>query len=864
VKLFSSRKLAVAAAVLLCSLILLRPGVSRLKTRIANSISRAIARPVEIGSVHLRFLPPGFDLRNVTVYEDPAFGAEPMLRAPEVTAVVRFTSLLRGRLDISRLELTEPSLNLVRIGTGRWNLEALLERSAHTPLAPTAKSKSEPRPGFPYIEATGGRINFKAGPEKKPYALLNSDFALWQDSENTWGLRLKAEPMRTDMSLNNVGLLRVNGIWQRASNLHETPLQFSIGWERAQLGQFSKFLAGTDKGWRGELRSEATLKGTPGNLQVSVDAAVRNFHRYDVASSDEFRLAAHCDGKYKSAEAMMHEILCSAPVGNGMVTLRGDAGLPRVHKLDLRLNVESVPMSALEHLARHTKKDLPMDLTTSGSIQGAFSMKGAGGSETRDLRGRGQIIDLQMQSANTKSEIAVERIPFTLSSGPSHDHSFSVSVGKFGRSPERDMLPAPDAIRVEYGPFPVALGRLAPAQAWGWFTRSGYAMLVRGDGEVSHTLRIASLLGLPAVKANIQGAAQMELQIGGSWTQNVSESASGTFLPAVTGTVQLHNLRATIRGTKTPLEILSAEVRLQPKEVRVEKLNLLAAHSRWIGSLALPRGCGVPGACLVHFNLSTEEAGLGDIYGWLSEPPTERRWYQMLSSTESLTPAFLESLRASGTMSVGRLLLHKVVASDVFATLDLERGKLKMSNVRADLLGGRHNGDWQADFTASPPLYAGSGTLTSMSLEKASDAMHDQWVSGAASGEYQVTASGTDSAAFWSSLEGGVKFDLRNGILFHISLAGAEDPLQVARWQGDLHLKDGVIEIQKGRLLTRGAAYDISGTASFNQALDLKLSKDFEVKSPHAASPIFSITGTVAEPRVVLTPAAETEAELKP
>jgi len=33
----------------------------------------------------------------VVIYEDPAFGAEPMLRAPEVTAVVRLTSLLRGR-----------------------------------------------------------------------------------------------------------------------------------------------------------------------------------------------------------------------------------------------------------------------------------------------------------------------------------------------------------------------------------------------------------------------------------------------------------------------------------------------------------------------------------------------------------------------------------------------------------------------------------------------------------------------------------------------------------------------------------------------------------------------------------------------
>jgi len=251
---FSKRRAVAAAVVILLGLFLLRPGGSRLKARITNSISRAVGRPAEIGSVHLRFLPqPGFDLGNLIIYEDPAFGAEPMLRAPEVTAAVRLTSLLRGRIDISRLELTEPSLNLVRREDGRWNWEALLERTARTPLAPTAKSKSESRPGFPYIEASSGRINFKAAQEKKPYALTNADFALWQESENAWGGRLKAEPLRTDMSLSDTGLLLMDGTWQRAGSLRETPLHFHLEWESAQLGQLSKLVSGNDKGWRGEV-----------------------------------------------------------------------------------------------------------------------------------------------------------------------------------------------------------------------------------------------------------------------------------------------------------------------------------------------------------------------------------------------------------------------------------------------------------------------------------------------------------------------------------------------------------------------------------------------------------------------------------
>ena len=133
VKIFSSkwRVAAVGIAVLLV-LFLLRPGASRLKSRIIASMSANLGRAVDIGAVHFRLLPrPGFDLENLVVYDDPAFGAEPMLRASEVTASLRLMSLLRGRLEIGRLELTEPSLNLVHGINGGWNLEALVERSAH-------------------------------------------------------------------------------------------------------------------------------------------------------------------------------------------------------------------------------------------------------------------------------------------------------------------------------------------------------------------------------------------------------------------------------------------------------------------------------------------------------------------------------------------------------------------------------------------------------------------------------------------------------------------------------------------------------------------------------------------------------------
>ncbi|MGA9393296.1 MAG: AsmA family protein [Candidatus Sulfotelmatobacter sp.] len=857
------RRAAAGAALIMLVLFFVRPGVSGLKARITSSLSRAVARQVEIGSVHLRFLPrPGFDLENLVIHEDPAFGVEPMLRAPEVTALVRLTSLLRGRLDISRLDLTEPSLNLVRRADGRWNWEALLERTARTPLAPTAKSTREPRPGFPYIEASSGRINFKAGAEKKPYALLNADFALWQESENAWGVRMTAEPLRTDMSLSDTGSVRMNGTWLRAVTLRETPLQFSLSWQHAQLGQLSKLVSGSDKGWRGDVRLEANLRGTPAALQVTADASIQGFHRYDIPTSEGLGLAAHCDGKYSSAEETLREIFCSAPVGNGMVTLHGDAARPGERKLDLALNMENVPVSSVAQLARRAKKDLPADLAATGSLHGNFSVKdNQGFASGPQFQGRGEISNLRLQSASMKAELSLASVPFLLSPGSGSAHS--ASSNKTSHASRSEALPPPGELHLEFGSFPVALGRPAPAQVRGWLGRSGYAMTAHGEGEVAHTLRIAGLLGLQAAKLNAEGAAQMDLQISGSWTGNAAATPSGFPLAKIAGMVQLHSVRASVRGVNEPIEITSAELRLLPDEVRVEKLNARAAQAHWTGAVSLPRGCGVPGACLVHFNLNTDQVSLSALREWLGPRPNQRRWYQMLSPAQPRAALFLDNLRAAGKINAGQFSIHNLVAERVSASLELERGKMRISDLRGDLLGGRHSGEWQADFTAAPPVYMGSGTLTGISLQQIADTMQDPWISGTGGGSYQFKASGTDAATFWQSAEGTLRFDLRDGALPHISLASNESRFQIVRWQGRAHLHDGKIEIENGSLVSSGRVYEISGTASLGQELDFKLSSDTQAQVPGAAALVYSITGTLTEPHVVLTPAPETQAQLK-
>jgi hypothetical protein len=841
VKLFSSKRRLLIAALVLLALFLIRPGASRLKTRIIYSISAAVGRPVDIGSVHLRLLPrPGFDLNNLVVYDDPGFGAEPMLRASEVTAALRLTSLFRGKLEIARLDLTEPSLNLGRRENGRWNFQNVLERTARIPLAPTAKARSEGRPGFPYIEGTSGRINFKNGAEKRPYALTNADFSLWQESDNSWGVRLKAQPFRSDMNLNDMGQLQVSGIWQRSQELRDTPLQFNVEWSHAQLGQVTKFITGTDRGWRGEILLDLTLKGTPANLQISTTSSIDDFRRYDITSGKELQMAAYCDGQYSSDTREFHQIMCHAPVADGLVTLTGDMGLPGSKHYSVVLTAENVPANDLVRLAQHTKKNLPDDLSAEGTIQANVSLEN-NGVQAR-VNGKGQIADFHLTSTSSKGELGPVTVPFVLSTP-----STSVKTRKINNVTYL-------GTQVELGPFPIGTSRGLGATFRGRLGRAGYGFSITGDAEIGKTLRLARMIGLPALNSTADGTAQLDLQIGGTWARSNTGMGADFSGPQVTGGAKLRNVRISSRSFGGPVDIVSADMELAPDSVRITKLNTKAAGSSWTGWLQMPRGCGNPDACTVRFALTSNRVALADVSEWAHPSAKKRPWYRLLDPATEVRPTLLANLHAIGQVSTDHLRVVGVEATHVSSNVTLERGKLQFSALSADVLDGKHRGEWIIDLSAKSPVCKGNGSLSAVSLDAIAAAMEDEWITGTGNANYELK--GACGAHFWQSAQGTIHAGLIDGGFPHILLA--DTPLRVLRLSGDGQLNDGKIEIQGTQISSPDALYQLSGSASFNRELDLKLNRVRE----DASIEEYGISGSLSEPKITPITTAE-QAHLK-
>jgi hypothetical protein len=844
VKILSSkRRVGLVAALVLLVLFLFRPGASRLKSRIITSLSSAVGRSVDLSSVHIRLLPrPGFELENLVVYDDPSFGSEPMLRAGEVTADLRLSSLLRGRLEVAKLDLTEPSLNLVHQTGGGWNVETLLERSAHMPLAPTGKAKSEPRPGFPYIEASAGRINFKNGAEKKRYALTNADFALWQESENAWGVRLKAQPFRSDMNLNDTGLLQVSGTWQRSESFRDTPLQLSLEWSQAQLGQVTKFFTGNDQGWRGDLRFDATVTGTPAALKISSVVLADDFRRYDITIEKSLRLAVGCDAEYNAQERAFHQIACSAPVGPGSVTIAGEAKLFGNRRYALDVTAAKVPASAIGALARRVKKDLPDDLALEGNLQGQVSISGNTESGVGPrAEGHGEIAGLRVSSASGKAELGPVTIPINVAT--------TVSDSRRGGAKTQ----TPRGIHAEFGPF-VLEHRAGAASVHGWADRWGYDFNVQGDAEVGRSLRVARLFGLRTVRSQAEGTAQLDLQIGGSWAAENGVAGFGS--SQVTGSAILRNVHVGLRGTAEPVEITSAEMQLLPGEVRVGKLNVSAAGTVWKGSLEMPRGCGTPDNCPVRFQLNTDELSLEDANAWANSNPKNRPWYRVLGNAQA-QPSLLGRVWAFGRLKASRFTVRGISASKLSANVSLKGGKLEISAAEADTLGGRLNGRWLADFGVKPAACSGSGDLAGISLNSVSKLMKDDWVEGTASASYDIE--GPCTRDLWQSLEGTLQVSVADGSFPRVFLEDGTEIVKIRKFVARARLHDGTVEVSDGQLDSLQGKYEVSGTATLKREIDFRLTR----VPAGAGTSVYSVTGTLDQPHVAPVNGTE-QARLKP
>jgi len=390
------RRLAfVLMAVLVVLLLAFIPpliNVSRFQRRVDGNISASLGRPVHFSGLSLDLLPlPGFTLENFVIDEDPAFGFEPTLSADEVRITLRLSSLWRRRIEFSSISFTDPSVNLVHNADGRWNVQSLLLQASRIQAAPTAQRYAGPAPRFPYIEATGARLNLKLGEEKTPVSLTDADFALWLPEEHQWHLRLEAHPVRTDIAPGETGTLRVEGTMGGADthdSLADVPIDLHGTWQDAQLGGLTSMLLGRDAGLRGDFSFDIGLLGTVGRNAITASLALNNARRADFIPTQPLSLKAGCHSIAENSFHAFSAIECHLPPADSSdpAILALTAAVPDVRRpqtASLNLTLPSLPAQTFFGWLSVATPHPPAGFTGEGTLGGALAW-GAANAEPAD------------------------------------------------------------------------------------------------------------------------------------------------------------------------------------------------------------------------------------------------------------------------------------------------------------------------------------------------------------------------------------------------------------------------------------------------------------------------------------------------
>jgi hypothetical protein len=839
----STRKKIVAIVlVVLAMCIFLPPNINgaRFRNRLASTLSAALGREVKVGSVKYRLFPrPGFDLYDFKVMDDPAFGAEPLLFCGKVTADLRLTSLWEGRLEIANLKLTDdvapPSLNLV-YSRDHWNLESLLLRVEQVPTAPTAKRSAEQRSRFPYIEASGGRINVKLGPEKKPYALTNTDFAFWLAAEDTWHIRLEGHPVRTDMNLNDTGTVRVEGDVKRSANLRDMPVKLQVSWEKSQLGQFSRLVLGQDKGWRGALDATAEVAGTLADLHLSATADLDSFRRFDINRNAMPRVRTRCLGDYTKASLSLK---CDTPLGTGGLLTTAHF-TPSAQNYDVSLVANRIPLSLLAALARQARRSLPDEFTATGDLNAAFGFHWHAG--VHDFHGTGMSTPFLLQAPAGEKPFPVSAVRFHIGAG---DTPTALVAKKKKSSTLAQPIPANapsaayDTGSLTVDAFSVQMGPSTTLEVQGSLDSKGYFVSAKGMVPLERLLAFGHATGFRSQIVNTTASALVDLNVSGPWANFAA--------PKLHGTAHLQNLAAWIPGVKDRLVMSEADAQITDTAVVLSKINGQFEHSpiAFTGLVSGPLNCTGNSPCPLQFDLHLDTLAISDVANLMGF--TEKGWsLPFLSGSENKLPDF----RAEGSLTVGELNIASMPLEKLAAHLELGDRSLTVNRLAAKVGGGNTQGEWKIDWSGSQPRYSGSGSVEGVMLDRVSPqntvaGQVAQWLSGRAQVSYSTHFEGKTLQEMASSAGGRVEFEVSNGTSRALALEAGR-PLRFTGAQGALEIDKQAIKILPSKFRAENRIYQLSGTMSLaNKQAKLKV---------NTTGTQWEITGTLEKPEITPQP----------
>jgi hypothetical protein len=808
--------LVLVVGVLSAAFLLPLVNISRYHRTISETIARSLGHPVHLGSVKLQLLPrPGLAITDFVVEENADFGAEPFLRAPSVVVSVRLSSLWRGRLEVSRIDLDEASVNLVRNAAGQWNFGSLLEQASGIPNAPTAQKRSGSSPRFPYIQFKAARINFKSGSEKKGFAFLNSDLSIWLDNPKQWRLRFEAQPARTDLDLDleDTGLMRIEGSLDRATTLDQMPVKLHAEWSGAPLGQASRMLFADDKGWRGDLRAEANIAGDIRDLHLQTRVRVANAHREEFSPLTSLNVDARCRAEYRHGAHSLEDLTCLWPVESGHLLVTGNLRDLAAPESQLNLEINQIPASFALQVLGLVRATVPPSWNAQGLINGNFTYATA---VTPKWSGEATVRPLSVSFADGATPFVLPALHFT---------SEAATVAGDARHRKSAVHAAgmdPGTLRME--PVEMDMGAPNPLQISGQFTSTGFSLRLTGESGVKRLKDLSAAFALlHSAAANLmpQGLADADLTFAGPWLAKAVITDQGFTQPSTTtvvGWMHLQNARAKLEWLPEPVVIASAGADFGDGRIRWSNASVSVNGIAIRGSADAPLACEGVAVCTAHFNVEVPELDAATLQSALLGAGRHGELLESILAQVQRPVAAWPAMSGEahvGVFSVGALELH-----DVRSLLSVQDHRLEVTSLDAAALGGSVHTAGSVEASGSP-RYGFSATWSGIDVSRLAALFQEKWpAAGRMDGGADLKLQGYAAQDLASSAQGTFHWRWTDGAL---TSPGSEDASSLT-WSSN-HFNQwnaiGTVANSTLTLTKAGPANLVSGTIGFDRSLDL-------------------------------------------
>ena len=787
----------------------------RFRQRLEAGIERALHRPATFASATFRVLPrPGFSMDDVVVREDPAFGQEPFARVDRIECDIRWRSLWRSRLEFARLHLKHPSLNVVRNERGEWNVEKLLVQSGVAMAGSDSTALTDP-PGSVDLEADDGRLDFKVGPNKKPFAITDLRAHLNLDpARGIVRYQVSGNPMRSDLPIPPPGPLELAGEWKPGSDLGGS-LQATLRTRGALLYNWVPLLVGYNPEIYGVLDADVRLGGSLRVIKVDGEGRLTQLHRWEVLPpSDPMPVTVHFRGEFDRNRGKALVESADAAFADSRLHLTGAADhIPSSPELDFVVALERARMEDLLAVGRRLW-GYKGSLSISGRADGLLSVQGP----WTERRYGGFLGAREVRLNTPVGTFPISNVALRIDS-----QGARLALVKLTLAPRVELVAMGALYRTEPG-------------------RRGRQPNVAPHYEVRVAAKAINLRDLVRLgrALGIQIAQGLDAQGTGSVTILLTGSAWPLTRPDLNGRAELRGTQFLIPGLTEPLNIPRARIQVNGDHVVVDPVTAVMGTSVFTGRLEHQGERTLPWRFDVKADrLSVEQGALWfDVLGHRPPLPLLERIPGLSSLTARRTVAsgMFSALNAQGRFETPILTYRSLRLEDFRAAVDVSGRVLRVSGASFRAGGGRGRGKVDVDLTSAPARVAGEVNLTGAKLQSLAGRLPPSLrkARGVVSGAAQFETRGLSRSEMSANLTATASVQLK-------SLSFGEfDPLQAvarqAHW-GSLEPTHGevlmpsaslTLEISDRRaLVTRqqlqieGAGLTLNGVYNFDGHMDL-------------------------------------------